>query len=55
MRRIFCGFCRYWFLMSPLHYLLGRSDFGFEFVEILVFEKQLPAITIREVADSAYQ
>jgi hypothetical protein len=47
----FLGFCRNWFLMSPLHYLLGRSDFGFEFAEmfifaeIFVFEKQLPAIT----------
>jgi hypothetical protein len=30
--------------MSPLHYLSGRSDFGFEF-EIFVFEKLLPAIT----------
>jgi hypothetical protein len=29
MRRIFWGFCRNWFLMSPLHYLSGRSDFGF--------------------------
>jgi hypothetical protein len=45
MRRIFWGFCSYWFLMSPLHYLSGRSDFGFEFAEILVFEKRLPAIT----------
>ncbi len=31
MRRIFWGFCRNWFLMSPLHYLSGCSDFGFEF------------------------
>ncbi len=45
MRRIFWGFCRNWFLMSPLHYLLSRSDFGFEFAEIFVFEKRLPAIT----------
>jgi hypothetical protein len=45
MRRIFWGFCRNWFLMSPLHYLSGRSDFGFEFAEIFVFEKRLPAIT----------
>ncbi len=66
MRQIFWGFCRNWFLMSPLHYLSSRSDFGFEFAEIFVFEKRLPAITyagsrqlsvsvIREVADSAYQ
>jgi hypothetical protein len=66
MRRIFWGFCRKWFLMSPLHYLSGRSDFGFELAEIFVFEKRLPAITytgshrlsvsvIRGVADSVYQ
>ncbi len=66
MRRIFWGFCRTWFLMSPLHYLSGRSDFGFEFAEIFVFEKRLPAATdtgshrlrilvIRGVANSAYQ
>jgi hypothetical protein len=45
MRRIFRGFCRNWFLIIPLHYLSGRSDFGFEFVEIFVFKKRLPAIT----------
>ncbi len=45
MRRIFWGFCRNWFLMSPLHYLSGRSDFGFEFAEIFVFEKRVPTIT----------
>ncbi len=42
MRRIFWGFCRNWFLMSPLHYLSGRSDFGFEYAEIFVFEKTTP-------------
>ncbi len=31
--------------MSPLHYLSSHSDFGFEFAEIFVFEKQLPAFT----------
>ncbi len=41
MRRIFWGFCRNWFLMSPLHYLLSRSDFGFEFAEIFVFANSL--------------
>jgi hypothetical protein len=52
--------------MSPLHYLSGRSDFGFEFAEIFVFKKRLPAITdtgsrqlsvsvIRGVADSQYR
>ncbi len=57
--------CRNWFLMSPLHYLSGRSNFGFEFAEIFVFEKRLPAITdtgsrrlsisvIRGVSDSSH-
>ncbi len=41
MRRIFWGFCRNWFLMSPFHYLSSRSDFCFEFAEIFVFEKRL--------------
>ncbi len=45
MRRIFWGFCRNWFLTSPLHYLSGRFDFGFKFAEIFVFEKRLPAIS----------
>ncbi len=45
MRRIFWGFRRNWFLMSPLHYLSGRSDVGFEFAEIFIFEIRLPAIT----------
>jgi hypothetical protein len=38
-------FCRNWFLMSPLHYLSSRSDFGFEFAEIFIFEKRLLDIT----------
>ncbi len=41
----FLGFCRNQFLMSPLHYLSSRSDFGFEFPEIFIFEKRFPAIT----------
>jgi hypothetical protein len=45
MRRIFLGFCRNWSLMSPVHYLSSSFDFGFEFAEIFVFKKQLPAIT----------
>ena len=28
----------------PLHYYSSCSDFGFEFVEIFLFEKRLPAI-----------
>ncbi len=35
MWRIFWGFCRNWFLIDPLHYLLSHSDFGFKFEEIL--------------------
>ncbi len=65
MRRIFWGFCRNLFLMSLVHYLSSRSDFGFEFAEIFVFEKRFPAITdtgsrrlrapvIRGVADSPH-
>ncbi len=45
MRQIFWGFCRNGFFMSPLHYLSSRSDFGFKFAEIFVFEKRLSAIT----------
>ncbi len=52
MRRIFWGFCGNWFLMSPLHYLWSRSDFGIEFAEIFVFSLLSP---IRGVANSAYQ
>ena len=43
MRRIFWGFCRNGFLMSPLQYL--STVFCFEFAEIFVFEKRFPAIT----------
>ncbi len=45
MRRIFWGFCRNWFRMSPLHYLSSHYHFGFELAEIFIFEKRLPAIT----------
>ncbi len=41
----FWGFCRNWFLMSPLHFLSSRSNFSFDLAEIFVFEKLLPAIT----------
>jgi hypothetical protein len=53
MRRIFWGFCRNWFLIDPLYYLLSRSDFGFKFAEIFVIEKQLPDLTSRQLSDSA--
>ncbi len=56
MRQIFWGFCRNWFLMSPLHYLSGRSDFGFKFAEIFVYSKNdSPLSPIRGIADSPYR
>jgi hypothetical protein len=60
MRRIFWGFCRNWFLIDPLHYLLSRSDFGFEFAEIFVIKKRLPDrqvgdSTTRRVGESAFE
>jgi hypothetical protein len=39
MRRSFWGFCINWIPIDPLHYLSSRSDFGFEFEEIIVIEK----------------
>jgi hypothetical protein len=51
----FLGFCRNWFLIDPLHYLLSRSDFGFEFAEIFVFEKRLPDSASQQVGESAFQ
>ncbi len=66
MNRFFRCFCINLFGMGPLQYHSSRSDFGFEFTEIFVFEKWLPAINdtgscqlrvsvIRGVADSPYQ
>ncbi len=52
---IFRGFCINRFGIGSLHYITGRSDFGFEFSEIFVFEKRLPDSTIRGVGDSPYQ
>ncbi len=48
----FLGFCRNLFGIGPLHYILSRSDFGFEFAEIFIIEKRLPDSASREVADS---
>jgi hypothetical protein len=53
--RIFRGFCINRFGIGPLHYISNRSDFGFEFSEIFLFEKRLPDSTIRGVGDSLYQ
>ncbi len=55
MRWIFWGFCRNWFLMSPLHYLSGCLDFGFEFAEIFVLKNDSPLSRTRRVADSLYR
>ncbi len=52
MRWIFWGFWRNWFLIDPLHYLLSRSDFGFELAEIFVIEKRLPDSASRRLPDS---
>ncbi len=49
MNRIFQGFCINRFGLGPLHYILSRSDFGFEFAEIFVFEKRLPVSVSRGV------
>jgi hypothetical protein len=53
--RIFRGFCINRFGIGPLHYILSRSDFGFKFSEIFLFQKRLPDSTIRGVGDSLYQ
>ncbi len=53
--RIFQGFCINRFSIGPSHYISSRSDFGFEFSEMFLFEKWLPDSTIRGVGDSLYQ
>ncbi len=53
--RIFRGFCINRFVIGPLHHISSRSDFGFKFSEIFLFEKRLPDSTIWGVADSLYQ
>ncbi len=42
------------FGLGPLHYISSRSDFGFEFAEIFVFEKQLPVSVSRGVNKIAW-
>ncbi len=54
MNHIFRGFCINRFGLGPLHYISSRSDFGFEFTEIFVFEKQLPVWGSRGVDKIAY-
>jgi len=36
------SFCINRFGLGPLHYFSSRSDFGFKFAEIFVFEKRFP-------------
>jgi hypothetical protein len=52
MRPIFRGFCINRFGIGPLHYISSRSDFGFEFAEIFVIEKQFADSASRVVIDS---
>jgi hypothetical protein len=55
MNRIFRDFCINRFGLGPLHYFSSRSDFGFEFSEIFVFEKRLPVSVSRGVDKIAYR
>jgi hypothetical protein len=55
MRRIFWGFCRNWFLIDPLHYLLSRSDIGFKFAEIFVIEKRFTDSPTHRIGESAFE
>jgi hypothetical protein len=52
---IFWGFCINRFSIGHLHYVLGRSNFGFEFAEIFVIKKQLPDSASRGVDKIAYK
>jgi hypothetical protein len=54
MIRIFRDFCINRFGLGPLHYISRRSDFGFEFAEIFVFEKRLLVSVSREVDKIAW-
>ncbi len=55
MRRIFWGFYINRLGIGPLHYILSRSDFDFEFAEIFVIEKLLPDLPSRGVDKNAYR
>ncbi len=55
MYRIFQGFSVNRFGLGPLNYISSRSDFGSEFAEIFVFEKQLPVSVSRGVDKIAYR
>jgi hypothetical protein len=47
MNQVFRCFCINRFGLGPLHYLSIRSDFGFKFSDIFVFENRLPALVSR--------
>jgi hypothetical protein len=55
MNRIFRVFCINRLGLGPLHYFSSRSDFGFEFAEIFVFEKRLPVSVSRGVDKIIYR
>jgi hypothetical protein len=54
MNQFFRCFCINRFGLGPLHYISSRSDFGFEFSEIFVFENRLPASVSRGVDNIAW-
>ena len=54
MTQFFLCFCINRFSLGPLHYMSSRSDFGFEFSEIFVFENRLPALVSRGVNKIAW-
>jgi hypothetical protein len=54
MNQFFRCFCINRFGLGPLHYLLSRSDFGFEFLEIFVVENRFPASVSRVVDKIAW-
>ncbi len=55
MNRIFWGFWINRFGIGPLHYISSRSDFGFEFAKIFIFEKRLPISVSQGVDKIAYR
>jgi hypothetical protein len=55
MNRIFRVFCINRFSLGPLHYISSRSDFGFEFAEIFIFEKRLPISVSQGVNKITYR
>ncbi len=54
MNQFFPCFCINRNGLGPLYYLSSRSDFGFEFSEIFIFENRLPASVSRGVHKTAW-